>query len=153
MQPTHHTEDQKSTIEILATSGTSRQHGEETAHSNSPVRSQGPISDDDASNDGLGTPSVLSAKHESRLRDGLTPSPSGRNRVAEYENTPVSAKPKKKNGGPAFAVVKKRGTGSDGGSQLLSLPNGGLYNHCTRQVTNMKQRSLRTPSRIFLRKT
>ncbi|PNS18659.1 hypothetical protein CAC42_5198 [Sphaceloma murrayae] len=63
-----------------------------------------------------------SARFLSELSPGDAPSPAGKNRVAEYESTPV-AKVKRRPQGPAFDVIRKNRTPGDSECPIAELPN------------------------------
>ena len=122
--------DQHNTPVLTTTaSQDSRQHGDENTEARcSPLSFDGSGGSDSDSQGSLETDLVGQPIPSTQIASGLKPdfarSPSNRNRIAEYENTPISGKPKKRDGGPAFEVIKKS-KGSDGnGTQLLHLPNG-----------------------------
>ncbi|KAF2156796.1 hypothetical protein K461DRAFT_234548 [Myriangium duriaei CBS 260.36] len=106
------------------------QHGESPAQLGS-SRSSSPRAATDRSSQPNGYASEASAASTtpvpvhaaSRLSPAPSPSPLNRNRIAEYENTPLTPKPRKRAGGPAFDVVKKTGASREGACQLLDLPN------------------------------
>ncbi|KAF4555463.1 F-box-like domain-containing protein 2 [Elsinoe fawcettii] len=106
----------------------SRQHGildQDSDLPPSPPRSPGEGQSTNSPESGLATPDVPSplpvhVLPELNARD--TPSPSNRNRIAEYESTPL-AQVKRRPQGPAFDVVKKSRAPDDRACPIAELPN------------------------------